>query len=139
MLARPLVHILGDQSWQIDLVTPVPTGKARYKERGFNQAAFLAYPLALGTRCRYSSKVLFKVRDTRSQIGLTIEQRKVNVKGSFGAKTKAVEGKHVLVVDDVTTSGATMEACAQALKKAGAENIYGLTLARSMWDTDFNS
>ncbi len=130
ILARPMVVMLKTFDWNIDLITAVPLGVARQKERGYNQAALLALPLALGSGKTYHSKALIKIRETPTQVGLNRIQRRMNVVGAFLANESAVSGKSVLVVDDVTTSGATLEACAFALIEAGARRVYGFTLAR---------
>ena len=131
VLARPLIDQLNGLKWRVDLITPVPLGKTRRAQRGYNQAALLAWPLALGCGITYRPQALMKVRETRTQVGLTLTQRRENVAEAFRAKAAEVSGKRILVVDDVTTSGATMEACATALLSAGAERVYGLTLARA--------
>lgn len=131
ILARPLFEILSESGWKLDLILPVPSGTARSKERGYNQAALLARPVALASRVRYQPKGLAKIRETVTQVGLSVQQRRVNVAGAFQARQDVVKGCQVLVVDDVTTSGATLEACAQALLDAGANKVYGLTLARA--------
>jgi len=131
ILARPLIMMLHNLNWEIDLVTAVPIGVARRAQRGYNQAALLALPLAMGCGITYEPLALTKVRDTRSQVGLTADERRENVSGAFQARAKYVSGKCVLVVDDVTTSGATLEACSSALLSAGAREVYGLTLSRA--------
>jgi competence protein ComFC len=131
ILSRPLVEMLGILSWPIDLVVPVPIGRARQRERGYNQAALLAYPLALCTGIPYRAKALRRKRETRSQVGLNQMERKQNVADAFMAVRELVNGKNVLVVDDVTTTGATLYACAQALLDSGSRSVYGITLARA--------
>ena len=116
----------------MNLVIPVPIGAARKKERGYNQAALLAWPLAVGSAIPYCSQGLIKTRDTPSQVGLDSQQRRANVAGAFQARPRMVTGKCVLVVDDVTTSGATLEVCSSALLQAGASSVYALTLARAI-------
>lgn len=130
-LSRHLFDVYISQGWQVDLVVPVPLGVARQAERGYNQSALLAKPLAIGCGLPYHPRALRKTRDTLSQVGLTLEQRWNNVAGSFEALPDYVQGRRVLVVDDVSTSGATLNACAQALATAGAVQVYGLTLARA--------
>jgi ComF family protein len=130
VLARPLVGLFKDMGWAVDLVAPVPLGVARKAERGYNQATLLAQPFALGSRLVFRPEALVKTRDTRTQVGLSAPERRTNVAGAFRANPKVVKNKLVVVVDDVTTSGATIEACAQALLEAGARQVYGLTLAR---------
>jgi len=131
VLARPLICLLQELNWQVDMITPVPIGVARLAERGYNQAAKLAWPIALFFRTPYRSNALFKVRNTATQVGLTIEQRRQNVSGAFEADPQWVAGRRVLIVDDVTTTGATLDACTQALLSAGANQVFGLTLARA--------
>lgn len=130
-LARPLIDFLVEMEWVVDVITPVPLGVARQEERGYNQAALLARPLALGCKLDYQPLALSRVRDTPSQVGLSLYQRWENVAGAFIANSNIVSGKDVLVMDDITTSGATMQACAEALSTAGARRVFGLTLARA--------
>ncbi|MDD5371739.1 MAG: phosphoribosyltransferase family protein [Anaerolineaceae bacterium] len=131
-LSNALIQRLNEFGWWVDLVTPVPLSQGRYRERGYNQSALLAYPVALAHGIRYSSKALQRVRETASQINLTAEERHRNVLGAFAAESRIVAGKKVLVIDDVATTGATIGACAEALLKAGAVVVYGLTLARAV-------
>lgn len=130
-LAQPLIQIIGQTCWPLDLVTPVPLGVVRLTQRGYNQASLLAWPIALSSRLDYAPRALTKIRETRSQVGLNIAQRFENVAGAFQADGAVVRGKKVLVVDDVTTSGATLQSCAAALLAAGACQVYGLTLTRA--------
>ena len=131
VLSRPLIELVNQMSWRFDLVTPVPISLARKKARGYNQASILALPIALGCALTYQPSSLVKVKNTPSQVGLTAAQRRENVRQAFQARPEIVRGRSVLVVDDVTTSGATMLACAEALLRAGALQVYGLTLARA--------
>jgi ComF family protein len=134
VLARPLLEMLQHLEWPIDMVTSVPMGVARRAERGYNQATLLAFPLSLAGGIPFRPHALSKTRDTRSQVGLSLAQRRENVYDAFIARAEVVTTKCVLVVDDVTTSGATIEACASALVKAGARQVFGLTLARAATD-----
>jgi ComF family protein len=137
VLARPLVQLLAQLQWKFDLVTPVPVGVARRAERGYNQAAFLARPLALRRGIKYQPRALKKIRETRSQVGLTYSQRLENVADAFCSDSNLVGNRIILVVDDVTTSGATMVSCAKALLIAGAKSVFGLTLARTAHPAQF--
>jgi ComF family protein len=119
-------------AWEIDVIVPVPLGVARQKERGYNQAALIARPVALETGWAYRPKALSRVRETKTQVGLSIEERRMNVGGAFKAEGEGVAGKNVLLIDDVLTTGSTMEACAAALIEAGAAKVFGLTLARAL-------
>ena len=131
-LAGNMIICLSGFHWPVDLVVPVPLGVARQAERGYNQAALLARPVALANHLAYSTKALWRTRETRSQVGLSLEQRWENVADSFSADPEKVKGKTVLVVDDVATSGATLDACAAALHSASANQIFALTLARAL-------
>lgn len=130
ILARRMLDLLASLKWPVDLVVPVPSSLARRRMRGYNQASLLALPVALGARLPYKPKALRKVKETSTQVGLTVLERKENVRDVFQAARSLVVGKQVLVIDDVMTSGATMDACAQALLDQGARLVYGLTLAR---------
>ena len=128
--SRRLEKIVLTEDWQIDLVLPVPLSRQRLAERGYNQAALVAKPLALRLGCVYNPFGLKRTRDTKSQVGLSGEERRRNVVGAFAALPEIVSGKAILVVDDVMTTGATMEACARALLDGGAETVYCLTIGR---------
>jgi len=131
ILVRPVIPWLRSLNWNFDLIVPVPLSLARLSERGYNQTSLLAWPLALGIGAPCRPSALRKVKETSSQVGLTGELRRMNVVDAFEAKRRWVEKKNVLIMDDVATTGATMDACAAALLAAGALKIFGLTLARS--------
>ena len=133
-LARPLIQFIQELNWDIDLITAVPLGIARRKQRGYNQASLLALPTSLGIGKPFIPKALHRTRETRTQVGLSAADRRLNVKGAFTAMNKSVDKKCVLVVDDVTTTGSTMASCALALLDAGAEKVFGITLARPIFD-----
>ncbi len=131
VLAMGLIDMLNRLNWQIDLVVPVPLGKTRENERGYNQAAMLALPLAYAKGIPYKSLALKRIHETNSQVYLNRDQRAKNVKNAFWGDHNIVKGHNILVIDDVTTTGATMHACAQALLEAEAACVYGITLARA--------
>lgn len=139
-LAESLSIYLADYyktlNWNVDLVVPVPLSPRRRLERGYNQANLLAYPMALSCRLPYSNRALQRVRETRTQVGLTAGERQQNVMGAFSAEKSLVSSKCVLVVDDVATTGSTQQACASALLDAGASTVYGLTLARAVFQNE---
>jgi len=117
---------------RIDLVVPVPLHPARIKERGFNQAADLARAASAGTGRPLSHGIMQRVRNTGQQTGMTRAQRKRNVKGAFKVRRPdRVKNKNLLLVDDVMTTGATLDECARELKKAGAARVAAVTLARA--------
>lgn len=132
VLSRHLIGSMQYVHWPIDMIVPVPLARSRLVERGYNHAALLAYPLALNTGIDYRPKVLHRVRETKTQVGLSFEQRKHNVAGAFVAESEKVVNKRILLIDDIVTSGATLDACARGLLMAGASDIYGLTLARAL-------
>jgi predicted amidophosphoribosyltransferase len=103
ILARPLVTFLENLNWPIDFLVPVPASLVRMKERGYNQVSLLARPIGFGLHLPYRSQALWKVRENRSQVGLTAEERYQNVKDIFQAEPRFVRGKTILVVDDITT------------------------------------
>jgi ComF family protein len=131
-LAQPLIRLLALTGWTIDFVTAVPAGVTRRVERGYNQAALLARPIALSQGMPLSLEVLRKSRETRSQVGLNAMERMRNVENAFQADSGNVRGKRILLIDDIVTSGATVTACTQALTQAGAQQVFVLTLARAV-------
>lgn len=137
-LAEHLIEVFTETGWSVDLVTAVPLGRARLTERGYNQSALLARPLALHLRRPFASQILERIRETQTQVGLSARERHDNMAGAFRARNQQVAGKHILVIDDVTTTGATIHACAQALTDAGAAAVYGLTLARAVRQADLS-
>lgn len=131
-LSKHLIELYNDLNWEIDLVTPVPLSPKRTRERGYNQSGLLARPLAYAIQKPFQPNVLQRCRETRSQVGLSAKERQLNVEDAFTANAGKVKEKVVLVIDDVTTTGSTINACTQALRKAGASAVYGITLARAL-------
>jgi ComF family protein len=134
-LARPLgerlAHAASDYS-SIDAIVPAPHQWARRWIRGFNQADLLAREVSRRTGIPLDRRLL-RTRSTPPQAGLSAAERRRNVQGAFAAadgKT-AIRGKNLIVVDDVMTTGATLEACARVLKRAGAARVAALTVARA--------
>lgn len=117
----------------IDLVMPVPLHRKRLRQRGFNQALLLAHGVSSAYRIGLSYDNLVRTRYTRPQVELTGEERIKNVAGAFALRRpQEVEGKRVVLVDDVFTTGATMDECARVLKQAGASEVISLTAARAV-------
>jgi len=115
----------------VDLVVPVPLHPNRFRERGYNQSALLAEPLAERLDRRFDLTSLVRVRDTPHQSRLDAKERRANLRGAFSCRGAYVRGRTVLLVDDVATTGTTLSACAEALKRAGAARVWCLTLARA--------
>ncbi len=130
--AVQLDPVLTKTGWKVDLVVPVPLDERRQKKRGYNQAALLARCLAARAGLTFNGKALMRTKDTRSQVGLTRGERRENVRDAFLGIAKIVDQLTVLLVDDVITTGATLNACSKALIEAGASEVYALTLARSV-------
>ena len=130
ILAQPMAALARQLAWPIDVVVPVPLGRQRLRSRGYNQAAVLAWPLATLLGVDYHPKVVQRIRETRSQVGLSVNERHQNVADAFQANASVVAAAGVLLVDDVMTTGATLNATAGALLQAGAGQVYALTLAR---------
>lgn len=115
-----------------DVVVPVPLHHDRQRERGYNQADLIARPLArrLGLPCR--SVLLVRTKPRPDKLHLSLAERWDSVRGAFAARPgKRVDNFRVLLVDDVMTTGATLDACARALRQAGARSVAGLTVARA--------
>jgi len=135
-LARPLgaVAVRGVASLdeRPDLVVPVPLHPARLVQRGYNQAALLARPVARALGARFEPRALARLRDTAQQANLDRAARSENVARAFAVPTPArVRGRRVLLVDDVSTTGATLRACASALEEAGAGEVVAAVVART--------
>ncbi len=130
-MAQHLITLFKQQNWQVDVIAPIPLGKERSEERGYNQSHFLALPIALSCGITYKPNIVKRTRNTPSQVGLNTHERLQNVQGAFWGDAQYLKGKSVLLVDDVTTTGATIQACAEACHSALAANVYGLTLART--------
>lgn len=130
-LARPLAALMrrhgGDVLGDAACAVPVPLHRSRRRQRGFNQAADLARHLGLRV-----VPALRRVRATATQTGLPAAQRHRNVRDAFSATaaTRELCGAIVVLVDDVCTTGATLEACARELKTAGVAEVRALTAAR---------
>jgi competence protein ComFC len=136
VLSRYLVMALESLNWPVDLVIPVPLSPKRMKERGYNQSSLLARPVAYAFGVQFASSAVQRVRETRSQVGLSAAQRAENLKEAFSANQATVKGKTVLVIDDVMTTGVTLRNCAHALFQSGARDVFGLTLARAVIHKD---
>lgn len=133
-LARPGAALIAEA----DLVAAVPLHRFRLLARRHNQAALIAAALP-GARAKLAPDLLIRRRRTPSQGGLSARERRRNVAGAFAVRPSwrpKLAGKRVLLVDDVHTTGATLDACARALKRAGAAGVDALTVARVVRPSD---
>ena len=128
-LAAPLMLSVLDDQDRFDLVVPVPLHRARLRRRGFNQAELLARGIGREIKAPVSDTIQV-VRKTRDQVELSATERRANVSGAFRARDR-VRGM-VLLIDDVFTTGATMSSCAESLLRAGAREVHGLSLCRTV-------
>ncbi len=144
MLAEAIAQLAEEAPTDM-LVVPVPLHRAKYAERGFNQARSLAQE-ALGFlrkshpdwHLTLAPSTLMRLRATESQAGLTPRMRRLNVRGAFTVSDgSAVKSKHVLLIDDILTTGATARAASQALAKAGAASVWVATLSRARLVNEF--
>ena len=120
-------------SEKVDLLVPVPLHIKRLRERGFNQAYLLVMRWAKRDGVCCDGRLLRRVRWTEPQTTMNRKDRRKNVKGAFAVnRPEAVRGKRIVLVDDVYTTGSTVNECAKVLKKAGAEEVDVLTLARAV-------
>jgi len=116
-----------------DVVVPVPLHRERERERGYNQATVLAKPLAKRLRLPFKAVLLLRTRPRPDKQVLSLEERWASVRGAFATRPGSqVDKLRVLLVDDVMTTGATLDACARALLKSGAKSVVGLTVARAV-------
>ncbi len=131
VLAFLLCNLLNDMAFlsDFDLVVPAPLSKERLFERGFNQAALLAKPLAEQFGIDYREDILLKIKDTKRQSRLPSSERCSNVHGAFLASSDAA-GKNIIIFDNIFTTGSTLAECAETLKDAGASYIVGVTLTK---------
>ena len=119
---------------EIDLISPVPLTNQRKKQRGYNQSAILGKTIATLLRKDYSEKAIHRIRETHTQVGLNFQERTENVKGAFEADETVVKGKSILLIDDITTTGSTLNECAKAFLQSGAKEVVGFTLARAKFN-----
>lgn len=132
-LATPLGAMLNEylcaHPLPADGIVPIPLHSERERRRGYNQSYLLAREIALFQNLPLWYNVIERTRATQPQVELDAPARRENVREAFAA-TEAVAGARVLLIDDVCTTGATMDACGMALKARGAKSVWGLALAR---------
>ena len=134
-VAEPLALILANTFRQynltVDEIVPIPLHPSRQKERGYNQSELLAHHLGQILSLPVNTTTLKRIRKTESQMTLGALARKSNVKNAFDCHNNQLTHKHLLLIDDVCTTGSTLDACAEALKDYGSTSVWGLTLAKA--------
>jgi ComF family protein len=134
MVAQPLRAAL-EAAGKDAVLVPIPLFKAKARQRSFNQAEEIAREAvrAVGATVPVRTELLARVRETKSQTGLTRHQRRENVRGAFAVPKRhraAVKGRNIILLDDVFTTGTTAEECARVMKRAGAAHVWVVTAAR---------
>lgn len=131
MFAQEMARCYGEQikRWRIQEIIPVPLHRRRQRKRGYNQAAILAEELGKLVHIPVNDKAIFRIRNTRPQKELDDAQRTGNLKGAFAVAGQEKVKPVVLVIDDIYTTGSTIQRVAKMLKTAGAEKVYFLTIS----------
>lgn len=116
--------------WKIELIIPIPLHRLKKAERGYNQSEFIAKGLSLASKIPFSAKAIQRKKFTETQTHLSALKRQQNVRDAFRVdKQKLIEGKTILLVDDVITTGSTISECAKVLLENGAKKIYAASAA----------
>jgi ComF family protein len=139
-VAEPLGSLLAQAysryGLRTDMIVPVPLHRERIQQRGYNQAFLLAQACSRHTNIPLNSSLIMRIRSTASQVHLGMRERQSNVAGAFSCPPTitrgALRGHSILLIDDVCTTGATLEACAAPLFAAGAQAVWGLVIARPL-------
>jgi ComF family protein len=131
-LAGRLAVTFRTTGWTPTLLTAVPLHAERLRERGYNQSVLLAARLSITIGVPFQARAVQRVKATRPQVGLNYRDRQTNVAGAFAADRAIVAGQSIVVIDDVYTTGATLVACADALRAAGAQHVWALTVASAI-------
>jgi ComF family protein len=133
-LAEPMAQLMTDriELHSADLMAPVPLHRSRERSRGYNQSAMLARSLASMAGVAYDGGAARRVRATVPLVKtMSRDERLTIMRGAFAGERRRVEGRHVLLIDDVATTGATLDACAEALLSAGARRVRAVVFARA--------
>lgn len=135
-LGRKIAEIMKDrivlENLDIQYIIPVPIHRLKLKERGYNQAALIAKNLAAGMGLSYSNALLVRIRETEPMNQLRPRDRRRNMRGAFAPGKKAeklIKGKSILLIDDIFTTGSTLDACSEVLLSAGAKEVYAFAFA----------
>ncbi|MBE0538894.1 MAG: ComF family protein [Ignavibacterium sp.] len=128
-LGEILSEGIKSRGWQIDLIVPVPIHPLKKVERGYNQSDYIVKGLSKSLKIPYSTKLIKRTRHTESQTKLKMKARAQNVADAFDVRNpKKLSGKNILIVDDIITTGATIQECGRALVKGGAKTVYACSV-----------
>jgi len=131
LIVTHLINLDKVENFQDYILVPIPLHKKKLKKRGFNQASEIAKELSENLKIPVFNDALIKTKQTPAQVNLKKEEREENIKGVFLCqKPELVMGKKILLIDDIFTTGSTMEQCARLLKEAGAKVVWGIIVAR---------
>jgi ComF family protein len=131
ILGQLLVNACQKYGVETDVVVPVPLHPTRLRERGYNQSELLANEVGALLNLPVDTHRLQRTRHTKSQMKLGATERHQNVADAFACQGQALLGRTVLLIDDVCTTGSTLDACACALKQHGVTSVWGVTLAKA--------
>ena len=113
---------------EVDLIVPIPLHRKRRRRRGYNQAQILAKELSVHANIPMDASLMKRIRETRPQKKLDDKESRKNIRGAFAA-THPVEGRRIVLVDDIYTTGSTLDEAAKVIYRAGAEKVYFLTIS----------
>jgi competence protein ComFC len=130
-ISKPLTECIIDWGISADMIVPIPLGKKREKERGYNQSTLIANPISKHFNIPLENRALTRIRETRSQVGLNYEERNCNIKDAFQADRSVVNQKSILLIDDIATTCATLNESAKALIFSGASRVLCFTVAQT--------
>jgi len=131
LIVAHLINLNKVENFQDYILVPIPLHKKKLKKRGFNQASEIAKELSKILKISFFDNILIKTKQTPAQMELKKEEREKNIKGIFLCqKSEIIQRKKILLVDDVFTTGSTMEESAFTLKRAGAKEVWGIVVAR---------
>jgi len=131
-IAQVMADRLAIEQLEIDLIVPVPMHKSKQKKRGYNQAEIIASSLSKKLSLPYSGKLLVRMENTLAMSGLSAFERRVNIENVFSMTNRAaqkIDGKRILLVDDIYTTGSTASACSRMLMEKGAREVRVITFA----------
>jgi competence protein ComFC len=131
IVAPKLAQLVRSEQWPIDLVLAMPQSRRSFVERGYNQVEMFSKPLSRLLGVKHGRKHIQRNLNTRSQVGLDHNDRYKNVHDAFTAEDHLISGKNILLVDDVITSGASLNFAAKAIKSGLAKNVFAVCLARA--------